>query len=108
MFGSYETKFQPSGAKYLPLSTNSFDHDNQIGVNGHVEPGTEEACGDKSSPSFTTRLFFVLLGTLVAALVLGLVTDVLSSVNGNQTRIEEGRLSGVKTKQFAPQSKHPC
>lgn len=105
MFGSYEAKLQPSEAKYSPLSMSSYDHCNQIGDDGHVEPGTEEACGDKPSPSFTTRIFFVLLGTLIAALVVGLLTDVLGSISANYTRIE-GPPSWVKIKQFAPQSKH--
>ena len=106
MFGSSEAKLQPSGAKYSPLSMSSYNHCNHIDIDGHVEPGTEEACGDKPSPSLTTRIFFVLLGSLVAALLVGLLTDVLASININHTRIGEGPPSRLKIKQFAPQGKH--
>lgn len=108
MFGSHRTKFQPSVARYSPLSGNSYNHSSQNGVDDDISPDVhpevEKAYGEKASPSFKSRLFFALLGTLVAALVVGVIIDALGLTNVNRPEVG-GASSRINMKQFAPRSK---
>lgn len=104
MFGSFRTKFQPSLARYLPLSGNNYDSSPQTGAEDETYPEVEKIYENKPLPSLKSRLFYVLLGTLVVAFVVGIIIDTLGLTNANHLNTEGWPHSGMAIKQFAP----PC
>lgn len=95
-------------AQYSPLSGNGYNHSSQTDVDDDSQPELEKVYRDKSSPSFKSRLSFALLGTLVAAFLVGGIIDALGLTNAEHSKVEEVAPSRIDVKQFAPQSKHLC
>lgn len=106
MFGSYGNKFRPSAARYIPLSRNSYNHSPETGAENEIHPEVENFYEDKPLPSFSSRLFFVLLGALVVALIVGVIIDTFALTNATHLYIKGWPQSRMGIKQFAPQSKH--